>query len=507
MHKCEDERHEYQIHLEGLARTIAVLEPLAQRIEELGADERAALRLRSDFGGRCPRIYERTLRKVYGRDAGAQVLQELQECPAAAVPVVLARLRQKNDEWRRAQREWEPTWRTVDARHFYKSLDTAGLNFKASDKKHITAKAFVGEVEGARRERLAGGKGKGKGKAREASKEEERDADAPGARAGLGYQLQYALPDEGVLADALRLVYAYLDHAQGAYAPAERRAIERFLRAFVPALCVLEPGAFNAACGPADDDGSSEDGGGDAADGAGVDDAEGAREWVRECVGPAGRADREAPVVPRPFFCNTTFYTLLRLLQVRGTFCVRGADDGADTHSCCTAASRRARRRARRTRATASRHCTRTPSRARSGLTNRRAARRRCARCSRAAAARAGTLCTDTCSTRATSCLRVSSSRARSRSTCAGSSGPRCVLRLYGVCVGWAERATGVPDVHRRQGRRGAHQAGADGRRGWQVPGAVGAAARAARGARACTHTARDHALPPARGAPRRRGR
>jgi paired amphipathic helix protein Sin3a len=28
IHRCEDERHEYQIQLEGLGRTIAILEPL-----------------------------------------------------------------------------------------------------------------------------------------------------------------------------------------------------------------------------------------------------------------------------------------------------------------------------------------------------------------------------------------------------------------------------------------------------------------------------------------------
>ncbi|KAI0032163.1 hypothetical protein K488DRAFT_50553 [Vararia minispora EC-137] len=297
MHKCEDERHEYQIHLEGLARTIAVLEPIASRIESMAPDERALFRLRPDFGGRCPRIYERTVRKIYGRDMGALVYQELQDSPGVAVPVVLARLKQKNDDWRRAQREWEPTWRQIDARNFYKSLDTAGLNFKANDKKHITAKAFVGEIEALRRERLV----------------QEKEA---GQKGGLGYQLVYAFPDPGVLHDTLKLVYAFLDHSAASYAPAERRALERFLRAFVPTLCMAERAPFDAACGPLE--GGWDD---DGADDAGVDavlegiEDEGS-EWVRECVGAEGGRLRDAPVAPRPFFCNTTFYTLLRLLQL-----------------------------------------------------------------------------------------------------------------------------------------------------------------------------------------------
>jgi paired amphipathic helix protein Sin3a len=106
IHRCEDERHEYQIQLEGLARTIGILEPLATRLNEMPLGERAQLRLRPDLGGQSRWIYMRTLKKVYGKDAGTEVYQALQEAPAVAVPVVLARLKQKNEEWRRAQREW-----------------------------------------------------------------------------------------------------------------------------------------------------------------------------------------------------------------------------------------------------------------------------------------------------------------------------------------------------------------------------------------------------------------
>ena len=39
--------------------------------------------------------------------------------------------------------------------------------------------------------------------------------------------------------------------------------------------------------------------------------------WIRECLPEDAVSVRDAPVSTRPFFCNTTFYTLLRLLQVR----------------------------------------------------------------------------------------------------------------------------------------------------------------------------------------------
>ena len=372
IHRCEDERHEYQIQLEGLSRTIGILEPLATRLNEMIPEERTQLRLRPDLGGQSRWIYMRTLKKVYGKDAGTEIYQALQEAPAVAVPVVLARLKQKNDEWRRAQREWSHTWRQVDARNFYKSLDHTGINFKQNDKKTITTKAFVAEIETVRAEQE---------QQQQLAREEGRARTRPACtRGSLGFQLTYSFADSGVLYDALKLVYSYLDHNQATYSLAERRSVERFLRAFMPLLCMLPPAAFNAACGPlevgAEEDSGDEQqvdespararatagGGGGGGGGGGVHagdlrkklaraaaqerygtidtgsrvstpadgrdvvnvkgkekerDESAAAVWIRECLPEDAISVRDAPVSTRPFFCNTTFYTLLRLLQVR----------------------------------------------------------------------------------------------------------------------------------------------------------------------------------------------
>jgi hypothetical protein len=167
-------------------------------------------------------------------------------------PVVLARPWQKNDEW---QREWKSTWRTVDAYHFYKSFGTARLNLKANGKKHITAMYFSCEIESAQREWLADVKGKGKVKSGESGKEQQ-DADTYELRAGVGYLLKYALPNERELADALRLLY--LDQTHGA---AERRAIGGLLQAFVLALHARARRVQHCMPrGSADDDDSEEGG-------------------------------------------------------------------------------------------------------------------------------------------------------------------------------------------------------------------------------------------------------
>ena len=200
------------------------------------------------------------------------------------------------------------------------------------------------------------------------------------------------------------MIFTYLDHSPQQFGPQERRAIEKFLRSFIPVLFMFPPHEFNSACGPLapghDEDPSEEqstsideepaktasraakqphaqegvsaqdlrtrllktaqengqDGGGDdtsimnrsaspmATDSpkeatnakANVNHTDGGEQaalahpeartnaddvWVRELKTKGTLAAGESPLGRRPFFAGTTFYTLLRLLQVRVVTC------------------------------------------------------------------------------------------------------------------------------------------------------------------------------------------
>lgn len=250
LHKSEEERHEFQFYIDIITRTIALLQPIYDRIMEMNTDERNAFRLPPDFGGSSKSIYYRAIKKVYGRDTqGLEVLQALQDCPAVAVPVVLPRLKQKNEEWRRAQRDWNKVWREVDARNFYKSLDHQGATFKANDKKYITNKSLVTEVESAKAElaeRAARAKARAKVYKRSAGTESAHSFD------NIKYapHLEFEFNDIGVLQDALKLVFSFLDRSSIQYSSHERRSVERMLRSFVPLFCMLPMAEFDAAFGP-----------------------------------------------------------------------------------------------------------------------------------------------------------------------------------------------------------------------------------------------------------------
>ncbi|CAL1708555.1 unnamed protein product [Somion occarium] len=234
LHRSEEERHEYDFHIEAISKTILLLDPLNTKILQLSPEERLNYKKPHHLSS-AKSIHQRVIKKVYGREAGMEVWQALQDVPVTAVPIVLARLKQKLEEWKRAQREWNKVWREVDARNYYKSLDHQGITFKAADKKAITTKAFMNQIETARDEQMA-----------------KRAAliDPMFARTRPRHQLEYVIDDMPVLQDALKLTCSFLDRTQGQISLTDRRRIESFLRSFVPLFFMIDPIAFNASFVP-----------------------------------------------------------------------------------------------------------------------------------------------------------------------------------------------------------------------------------------------------------------
>lgn len=263
-------------------------------------------------------------------------------------------------------REWGRMWKEVDAKNFYKSLDHQGLVFKSNDKKSITAKHFVGDVETMKLEQkerleleLEGAEGERDGrrsrsrraKGRRSRRDRQQRKRAHGVFKSLGFQLDYSFADTSVLHDCLKLVYSYLDHNPTQYSFQERRSVEKFLQAFVPAFCYLPAAEFSHGFEAMDEDPSlgptSNDGEGRIAGEIVQEPAETksssskkasvngelvpplpenkrtarvtpCETWIRESVQSrsGGQEAGKTVISRRPFFANTTFYALLRLIQV-----------------------------------------------------------------------------------------------------------------------------------------------------------------------------------------------
>ncbi|ODV63728.1 transcriptional regulator SIN3 ASCRUDRAFT_28049, partial [Ascoidea rubescens DSM 1968] len=142
----EEARHEYDFYMEANLRTIQTLETIANRIASMPQREKENFKLEPGLGHTSITIYKKVIRKIYDKDKGFEVIDALHEKPAISIPIVLKRLKQKDEEWKKAHREWNKIWREQEQKVFHKSLDHLGLTFKQADKKLLTTKQLISEI-------------------------------------------------------------------------------------------------------------------------------------------------------------------------------------------------------------------------------------------------------------------------------------------------------------------------------------------------------------------------
>lgn len=244
-----------------MSKTITVLESPYSKILQMSDSDRINYKFKPNWNGTLKTIHQRLLKKVYGREAGMEVVQAIQDNPALAIPIVFQRLKQKEEEWKRAQREWNKVWREVDARNYWKSLDHQGVTFKTNDKKIITAKAFVTNIELVRQQQMTKraslidstfGRGPPEvtlsaGSSSSLPSQSQAQSTSNPSYSRPRFQLAYTIEDVSVLQDAIKLVLSFLDRTHGAIAVHDRKKIEQFIRYFVPLFFMYYQRWFDSA--------------------------------------------------------------------------------------------------------------------------------------------------------------------------------------------------------------------------------------------------------------------
>ncbi len=146
VYRTEDERFEYDVVLETNKDTIKVLECVQKKMSRMPPEEAARYRLDDSLGGTSPTIHQRAIRRIYGEKAG-DIIEGLKRNPVVAVPLVLRRLRAKDEEWRDVQKNFNKVWREQNEKYYLKSLDHQGLLFKQSDVRTLRSKSLLNEIE------------------------------------------------------------------------------------------------------------------------------------------------------------------------------------------------------------------------------------------------------------------------------------------------------------------------------------------------------------------------
>lgn len=210
--KIEEERHEYDYYIESNLRTIQTLETIANRIVNMTDEEKKAFKLPPGLGHTSLTIYKKVIRKVYDKERGFEIIDALHEHPAIAVPVVLKRLKQKDEEWRRAQREWNKVWRELEQKVYFKSLDHLGLTFKQADKKLLTTKQLISEIS--------------------SIKVDQNNKRMHWLTPKPKSQLDYQFDDFEIFYDIIRLTDVFIDHSS-TYSNPDKHRLKDWIRTII----------------------------------------------------------------------------------------------------------------------------------------------------------------------------------------------------------------------------------------------------------------------------------
>ncbi|XP_053721872.1 paired amphipathic helix protein Sin3a-like [Synchiropus splendidus] len=224
IYRCEDERFELDVVLETNLATIRALESVQQRLSRMSAEEQLRFKLDNTLGGSSEVVHRKAIQRLYGERAN-DIIDGLKKNPAAAVPIVLKRLKQKDEEWREAQRGFNKIWREQNEKYYLKSLDHQGINFKQNDIKVLRSKTLLNEIEMLFDER------------QERASEETTAAPPSGPHINLTYD------DSQILEDAAALIIHHVKR-QGIQKE-DKYKIKQIISHFIPDLLFAKRGELS----------------------------------------------------------------------------------------------------------------------------------------------------------------------------------------------------------------------------------------------------------------------
>ncbi|MBN3275145.1 SIN3B protein, partial [Polyodon spathula] len=238
LHRCEDERFELDVVLETNLATIRVLESVQKKLSRLSPEDQEKFRLDECLGGTSEGIHRRAVYRIYG-DKASEIIEGLKKNPANAVPVVLKRLKAKEEEWREAQQGFNKIWREQYEKAYLKSLDHQGVHFKQNDIKALRSKSLLNEIESVYDER------------QEQSAEE-------GSLASSEPHMVYLYEDKQILEDAAALIIYHVKR-QPTIQKEDKDHIKRILQHFVPDLFFSKRGELSESEDSTDEELESQD--------------------------------------------------------------------------------------------------------------------------------------------------------------------------------------------------------------------------------------------------------
>ncbi|XP_052196269.1 paired amphipathic helix protein Sin3-like 2 isoform X2 [Diospyros lotus] len=140
--RCEDDRFELDMLLESVSSTAKRAEELLNSLNDNTITPESPFQIEDHLTALNVRCIER----LYG-DHGLDVMDILRKNPSVALPVILIRLKQKQEEWSKCRSDFNKVWAEIYAKNHYKSLDHRSFYFKQQDSKNLSTKSLVAEIK------------------------------------------------------------------------------------------------------------------------------------------------------------------------------------------------------------------------------------------------------------------------------------------------------------------------------------------------------------------------
>ncbi|CAL5196996.1 unnamed protein product [Lathyrus oleraceus] len=140
--RCEDDRFELDMLLESVNVTNKRVEEILEKVNANIIPGDIPIRIEEHLTALNLRCIER----LYG-DHGLDVMDVLKKNASLALPVILTRLKQKQEEWARCRADFNKVWAEIYSKNYHKSLDHRSFYFKQQDAKSLSTKALLGEIK------------------------------------------------------------------------------------------------------------------------------------------------------------------------------------------------------------------------------------------------------------------------------------------------------------------------------------------------------------------------
>ncbi|XP_047053944.1 paired amphipathic helix protein Sin3-like 4 [Lolium rigidum] len=140
--RCEDDRFELDMLLESVNAATKRVEELIEKMQDNSLKPESPIRMDEHLTPLNLRCIER----LYG-DHGLDVMDVLRRNASVALPVILSRLKQKQEEWSRCRSDFNKVWAEIYAKNYHKSLDHRSFYFKQQDSKSLSVKSLLTEIK------------------------------------------------------------------------------------------------------------------------------------------------------------------------------------------------------------------------------------------------------------------------------------------------------------------------------------------------------------------------